>query len=158
MQPQGQEVYLDSNFIVAYFVEQHTSHIDALKLMAKLLIDKNVLCFSPLSLDEAFHKIYEALRSVAPPSPGGYNHAHFFRALENALNILLYHQQMKLRQFENDLQQGAINALDNISTFTLKPRDSFHIAYLQDLNINYIVSKDTAMDRLSSINITRIDF
>ncbi|MDP2649668.1 MAG: type II toxin-antitoxin system VapC family toxin [bacterium] len=158
MSPQKQEVYIDANFIVAYFVFVHTSHAKAAILMAQLLSNNNTLCFSPLSLDEAFNKIYEELKKSAPTSLRGYSHAHFFTELKNALDILLQHRQMRLRQFENNLNQGATNALDNVRDFTMRPRDAFHVAYMQDLNIKYVVSKDTGFDKLSAINIERIDF
>ena len=158
MRPQSQELYLDASFIVAYFVKAHTSHISATKLMAELLINNNILCFSPLSLDEAFNAIYEELKKTAPPSTSGYSHASFFSDLKDALDILLQHQQMKLRQFENDLQEGAKNALENIKNYTMRPRDSFHLAYMQDLRIEYIVSKDRGFDKVEVINIKRVDY
>jgi predicted nucleic acid-binding protein len=157
MVPQHEQVYLDANFIVAYFVEKHENHIEANKLMAQLLIMKNTLYYSPLTVDEALHAIYRNLRKTDKyghyPPP-----ADYYDEFKTVLEKLLAHQQIQFIQFEYNLRQAALNAIDNIRAFTMQPRDAFHTAYLQDLQINYIVSNDDKFDRLKPIKIERLSF
>jgi predicted nucleic acid-binding protein len=157
MIPQNEAVYLDANFIIAYFVSIHEQHIAASKLMASLLVMDNTLCFSPLTIDEALYHIYLNLRES--DRFGAFSPLSDFYSLFKAIvEKLLAFKQVKVVQFDNSVRQGIVNAVENIRAYKFQPRDAFHTAYLQDLGIKYIVSHDGKFDDLKAINIKRIDF
>lgn len=154
--PTNDRVYLDANFLISYLVPYHKENSGAGKLFASLLISGNTLNFSPLSLDETFNGIVIEARKkkkqISLP------HATFYKDLKTAVDFLLNHHQLKLCQFENNPTESCLQAVKNIKDFTLQPRDAFHVAYMQDLGINYIVSGDSKFDRLSQIKIGRIGY
>lgn len=158
--PTNENIYIDANFLIAYFVEDHKDHKNSKKLLAYLLNRNNSLHFSPLTIDElimGIHKIKNQTE-IKKGNKKGYSVSYFYTELKLALGYLLGHAQFKLRQFENDLNNSCLFALENVKEFILRPRDAFHVSYMQDWSINKIISKDSSFDKLKNINIKKIDF
>lgn len=156
----NENIYLDANFLIAYFVDDHEDHINSKKLLAYLLIKQNTLHFSPLTLDElmmGIHKIKNTT-NIKKDNKKAFPVAHFYPELKQAIEYLLNNSQFRLRQFENNLNDSCLLAFENIKKFTLRPRDAFHVTYMQDWGINKIISKDSKFGKLKSGNIERIDF
>lgn len=145
------DVYLDANFLIAYFVPHHPHAKKAGKIFAKLLINKNKLNLTALTLDECFNGIVFTLRNQI--GNNSFPHAKFFDYLKQVLSTLLSNKKITIRQYEKSLQDGSINALHNIKNYTLKPRDAFHLSYMQDLGITYIVSFDSHFDKVRIISV-----
>ena len=158
--PTNDDLYLDANFLIAYFISDHGDHKNSIKLLAYLLIKQDTLHFSPLTLDELMMGVHRELNTAKNKKGNnkGFSVAHFYPELKVALELLLNNSQFKLRQFENNLNNSCILALENVKNFTLRPRDAFHVSYMQDWLINKIISKDSGFDRLKGINIERINF
>src|SRR3989344_1948896 len=140
----NENIYLDANFLIAYFVDNHNDHKNSKKLFALLLINKNSFHFTPLTVDELMMGVHEVKNKaeIKKGSKKGYSVAHFYPELKDALEYLLNNKQFRLRQFENNLTDSCLLALENLKKFNLRPRDSFHVSYMQDFDIKYIVSTD----------------
>lgn len=158
--PTNDNLYLDANFLIAYFVNNHGDHKNSKKLLAYFLIKQDTLNFSPLTLDELMMGIYRELNTIKNKEGKnkGLPITHYYPELKVALELLLNNSQFRLRQFENNLNNSCILALENIKNFTLRPRDAFHVSYMQDWSINKIISRDSDFDKLKGANIERINF
>ncbi len=158
--PSNENIYIDANFLIAYFVDDHEDHINSKKVLAYLLIKQNTLHFSPLTLDELMmgvHEIKNTLK-IKKGSKKGFPVAHFYPELKQAIEYLLNNSQFRLRQFENNINNSCLLGLENVKKFILRPRDAFHVTYMQDWGINKIITKDSKFDKLKSENIERINF
>ena len=149
--PFEENTYIDANFLIAYFVPNHKHAKKAGILFAKLLINKNKFNLTALTLDECFMGIVRELREdnddrSAPP-------AKFFDNLNQVLLTIINNKKFVIRQFEKDINNGCINALQNIKSYVLKPRDAFHLSYMQDLGIKYLISFDGNFEKVRTITV-----
>lgn len=156
MIPVHDNVYLDANFLVAYLVPNHVHHGGAGNIMVDLLTSNNTLYFSPLGLSETLHGII--IEKKKDPLFAGRSTSSFYTEVKNATDILLVFPQLKLKEFENNMNRGCLNAVDYMRDLNLKSHDAFHLAYARDLGINYIVTNDAAFNGITSLGITKIDF
>lgn len=156
MIPKNEKVYIDANFLVAYLVPNHAHHIKAGTTMADLLTEKNVLYFSPLSLSETLQGIINEKRK--DPAFRSNPTSSFYSDVKNATDVLLAFPQLELKQFENYLKLGCANIVEYMRDLNMKSHDALHIAYVKDLNINYLVTSDADFDDISALGIQKIDF
>lgn len=135
-------VYLDANFLIAYFVDNHDDHNASKLLFFNLLQQDCVTYISTLGLDEAWYKIYEVVQKDVPKEkrkPIREFYSDIKQVLEAIRNLP---ENIKVVQFENDLETGVKQAVENIGSFNFHPRDAFHLAYMQDLKLKSIITKD----------------
>jgi predicted nucleic acid-binding protein len=158
MLPNNVEVYLDANFLVAYFVNHHSDHTRSVQLFASLLAQSNLLNLSPLTLDETLHAIKREYDNSTKQSSLKKPHSFYFQELKQVIDYLIASPKVKIRQFENGIADGCQTAVENIKDFDLAPRDAFHAAYMQDWGINYIFTNDDDFEALSNIGINKISF
>ena len=146
------EVYLDANFLVAYLLSPHSDSKKAQKLFAKMLIAKTKCVFSALSIDEAMQGIKKTLESQESSInlKKGKNHRDYIANIRQTVNILTNDATFRVTQF-NDPIKGCNQAVDNIDNYTFRPRDAFHLSYMQDQSITYIVTNDKKFDSVKSI-------
>lgn len=137
-------IYLDANFLVAFFADRHPDKDNSRKLFFNLLKSNSILFISTLTLDETWYKIWEIpyreqkLKKKKWPSI-----KEFYPRIKIIMEeIRKLPDIFKLVQFENDLDQGINNAAENVGAYGLEPRDAFHFAYMQDLNLQIIITKD----------------
>ena len=137
-------IYLDANFLIAFFADKHPDKDSGRKLFFNLLKSNYVLFISPLTLDETWYKIWEIphrekkLKKEKWPSV-----KTFYPKIKVILDELKkLPETFRLIQFENNLEIGINNAAENIGIHGLEPRDAFHLAYMQDLHIETIITKD----------------
>lgn len=157
--PSNVEVYLDSNFLVAYFVSLHGDHIDSVKLFATLLAQSNTLNLSPLIIDETFHSIrneYNYLRDKKKLARKP--HSFFYQQLKQVIDQLISFPSIKIRQFEKSVERGCQEATENIKKYSLAPKDAFSVAYMQEWGVNYIVTNDSNFDSLGKVGINKIPY
>lgn len=157
--PSNTNLYLDSNFLVAYFVPHHSDHHKSVITFANLLSQNNTLHLSPLVIDETLHAIrneYNALRKKNKllPQP----HAFFFNELKGVIDQLIQFSQIKIRQFEGSINNGCSSTVDNIKKYSLAPRDAFHLAYMQDWGVDYIVTNDSNFTSLAKDGISHVSY
>lgn len=156
MIPKNEKVYIDANFLVAYLIPNHVHHIKAGTTMVGLLVARNILYFSPLCLSETLHGIIKEKRkdSAFENNPT----SSFYSDVKNATDVLLAFPQLELRQFENNLKQSCVNAVEYMRDLNMKSHDAFHVAHAKDLEINYVVTNDSSFDGISALGIQKIDF
>lgn len=136
------EIYLDANFLIAYFVGNHTDHNASKVLFFNLLQQDCVTYISTLGLDEAWFKVYEVLQKDIPKDKRK-PIKEFYSEIKQILGeIRKLPQNIKIVQFENDFETGIKQTVENIGSFNFHPRDAFHLAYMQDLNLQTIITKD----------------
>ena len=149
--PNVDKIYLDANFLVAYFVNNHSDHNASKILFFNLLKQNSSLYISTLGLDEAWFKIWEASQ---PNTTNRKPFKDFYSIFKGVLTQLQNLSTMNIIQFENDFHRVVENSIENIGNFSLRPRDAFHLAYMQDLGINQIITKDKKFDHVSGITVT----
>jgi len=137
-------IYLDANFLVAFLADKHTDKDNSRKLFFNLLKSNSVLFISPLTLDEAWYKIWEIpYREKKLKKEKWSSIKTFYPKIKVILDELKkLPETFRLIQFENNLEVGVNNAAENIGVYGLEPRDAFHLAYMQDLHIEIIITKD----------------
>ena len=63
-------------------------------------------------------------------------------------------QNIKIVQFENDFEAGVKQTVENIGSFNFHPRDAFHLAYMQDLRLQAIITKDKkGFDKVPNLQV-----
>lgn len=159
-------IYCDANFLVAYGareVKQLDLKKRAIVLFAKILSSKCKFVASSLTFDETWLGIR---RELGPKSTkknlrfkigifleklglkfinngiSEYSYSEVFNDLNSFTNKLLNHENFSVVQF-NDPKDGVKNALMGLNDFGLKPRDSFHLAYIKDNRITCFVTNDS---------------
>lgn len=156
--PKNTQVYLDANFLTAYLLASHTDAKKAQKFFAEILIAKTKMVFSPLTIDETLNAIVRTLKDqeringILPSK----SHKDYISDLKKAISIITKDQHFLIIQFTNSLTRGCQNAVSHIDAFNLRPRDAFHVSYMEDSKLNYIVSNDKNFDSVSSV--TRLNF
>lgn len=152
--PKSTEVYLDANFLAAYLLAAHSDARRAQKLFAKIRAAKTIMVFSPLSVDEMLHAIYKTLRDQERVNGLLPNKSHkdYINELKTAISILLNDDSFRVTQFANDEAVSCLKAVDNIESYNLKPRDAFHLAYLQDQQIKHIVTNDSNFSSIPGVD------
>lgn len=136
------KIYLDANFLIAYFVDNHDDHNNSKVLFFNLLQQDCVMYISTLCLDEAWYKVYEALQKDVPKDKRK-PIKEFYSEIKQILEAIeKLPQNIKIVQFENDFEAGVKRAVENIGNFNFRPRDAFHLAYMQDLNLQAIITKN----------------
>jgi len=137
-------IYLDANFLIAFFADKHPDKDSSKKLFFNLLKSNSILFISTLTLDETWYKIWEIpYRERKLKKEKWPNIKTFYPKIKVILDELKkLPETFKLIQFENSLDVGITNAAGNIGTHGLEPRDAFHLAYMQDQQIETIITKD----------------
>lgn len=148
------KVYLDSNFLIAYFVDNHDDHDASKRLFFNLLQQNCVTYISTLGLDEAWFKIYEVLQKDIPKEKRK-PIKEFYSEIKQILEaIKKLPQNIKIIQFENDFEVGVKQTVENIGSFNFHPRDAFHLAYMQDLSLQAIITKDKkGFEKVSNLQV-----
>lgn len=159
--PSNQEVYLDANFLIAYLLKNHDDSSGSVALLAALLVSKNKVRITALSLDETFNSLVREKNNQmqaagTPASSTRLPHAAFYTDLKSAITTLLALPDLELIQYQNDIKKGAEKAVDNIKNYKMKPRDAFHLSYMQDRGIKYIATNDKDFDKIPSTVIKRL--
>jgi predicted nucleic acid-binding protein len=97
---------------------------------------------SVLGLDETWYKIWEVLQKDTPKE-NRKSFKEFYSEIKQVLeSIEGLSDDIKIIQFEKSLKTGIRQSVENIGTFDMRPRDAFHLAYMQDCGLTAIVSKD----------------
>src|SRR3989344_4589369 len=144
------KIYLDANFLIAYFVDNHDDHNASKLLFFNLLKQDCVTYISTLGLDEAWFKVYEVLQKDIPKDKRK-PIKEFYPEIKQILKaIRKLPQNIKIVQFENNFEAGVKQTVENIGSFNFHPRDAFHLAYMQDLNLKTIITKDKRSEEHTS--------
>lgn len=133
------KIYLDSNFLVDYFVRKEPELKKRARiLLAKLLKQFDILFYSPLTIDEFWKGIK---MEIAYNKQMSYSNDYIFSQLEVFTKKILAYEKMEAIQFQN-LKNSIKIALFILKEFSLLPRDAFHLAIMRDNDITAMVSRD----------------
>lgn len=136
------KLYLDANFLIAYFADNHDDHDSSKILFFNLLKQDCKMYISVLGLDETWYKIWEVLQKDVPKE-NRKSFKQFYNEIKQILEALEgLSDNIKIIQFEKDLNTGIKQSVENIGNFDMRPRDAFHLAYMQDCDLQAIVTKD----------------
>lgn len=135
--------YLDTNFLVAYFVANHEHNSKSTKKMAEILADGSEIDISSLTMDETWYIIWEHLRT------GSDQFSKFYQDYKNVFLKLKSISECSFIQF-SDLENGISKALENIKEYNLRPRDAFHSAIVEEQGIDCIVTFDTKFNSIKN--------
>ncbi|MBU4099631.1 type II toxin-antitoxin system VapC family toxin, partial [Patescibacteria group bacterium] len=108
--------------------------------------------FSALGVDEMMQAIKKTLQGQenADNLKKGNNYKDYISDIRQAVNLLINDSTFRVTQF-NDPASGCSHAVDNIDNYILRPRDAFHLSYMQDQQIKYIVTNDRNFDKVKTI-------
>jgi len=125
------KVYLDSNILVAYQIENHPFYLKAKKLIEKLIKKQFTFCLSPLALDEYLYIILKYFKARY--------FSDFNQILSSLKNIsLLSPQYVNI----NWSKKTMFEVFLLIKKYRLRPRDAFHLKIIQEEKIDYLASFD----------------
>ena len=142
--PYPKKLYLDANFLIAYFADNHDDHDSSKILFFNLLKQNCKMYISTLGLDESWYKIWEVLQKDTPRDKRK-SFKEFYSEIKQVLNSIEdLSDDIKIIQFEKDLKNGVRQSVENIGTFNMRPRDAFHLSYMQDCGLIAIVTKNKA--------------
>lgn len=181
---EGADIYLDANFLVAYFIPiRNGDRINqkAKIAMAKMLSKNCTLYLSPLVFDEFWNGIKKEagiknirnkvrfyfdkfIRNQTPFSglknrgTDYYGHFELHSQLEKYTNSLRAKSNVEVISYDKPIE-GVKDALNNIKKHQMKPRDSFHLSLLREKNISFILTRDSSFLSLEDEeNIDGINF
>jgi predicted nucleic acid-binding protein len=164
------KVYCDANFLIAYAAKEVKQ--PEIKKRAKFLFGEilasNSICFiSPLTLDECWLGIRKELGPKRVINKFRYNlnqilgkiglrlknygtiefsYKEIFDDLKRFSEEIINHPKFKIIQFKNP-KSGVKRALENLKVFGIKPRDAFHLSYIQEKNIDYLITGDIKLQK-----------
>jgi predicted nucleic acid-binding protein len=140
-------VYLDANFLVDWLVRKEpVLRKRARSLLARLLTQFDMFVISPLVIDEFWKGIKEEIDVNRTHS---YSADFLQRQLESCTTTILNYHKIQVVQFQ-DPRTGITVALGLLQKFSLKPRDAFHIAIMQDHQIVTLVTRDDELVKKAS--------
>lgn len=144
------DIYLDANFIISLNVSGHQFHQPARKFMLQFMKNGDDLFLSTLGVDEIWWVLQKELRKGNAPLQNFHQWFQCFllRDFKNNGGKIIH-----FNRIQND--KGCILAVKYGLRFGLRPRDSFHLAIMQDHGIKNIATFDKDFDGISSINVIR---
>jgi len=149
----SQKVFIDANFLIAYWIPHHEFHNAAKKKMFELIANNSLLFLDWLIIDEVWYKIWHLLKNEFLGE--GKPFKNFFENFKKILDFIEKSSYIQIIQFRNNLIQKCYEALFNVKKYNLRPHDAFHLAIIKDHQISILVTKDS--DFLRESNKTRLE-
>ncbi len=135
----GKKIYFDANFLIYWFISKKPElKKRARVLLAEFLSNKDNLYSSTLAFDEAWWGIRNEYNQQNNVNLSCYDDL-VFDELKKFTDAFL--PKLKLAQFTN-ANNGIMAAMNHIKNFKLRPRDAFHLAIVEDNNIEVLVTGD----------------
>ncbi len=167
----SKDVFLDTNFVISFAVkppksqkDEYTMHLNAKRLMTKLVSRKVNIYISLLILSEMWFVLTRNLYELVQ-GKGTWRYVEdkgtIFEQFSSDLVIytrkLFNIPRLKLIPIK-DHKRIAENALDNIKNYSLYPNDALHISTTQSENISCIVTNDRHFRQIHVPNLMIITF
>ena len=131
-------MYLDANFFIFALLDKTKKGDTARSIQRQIQEGKKPACTSALALDEVMWVLIKNKRR---------------NLLRKAIEGIYSLNNLKIGEVSSMIP---LRALDFIDTYSLKPRDAFHLAVMDELHISEIVSNDSDFDKVKSVR--RINF
>lgn len=161
-------VYPDTNFLISFYIPNHQWFKNATTLLAELTIQKVEIVLSLLTIDEALYQLLK-LKYEDQNGKGSWIknqplktdtqvcarlHSEldlFIKSLWKIPNISLLDQARKSFDIVDDV-------LRNIASYSLGPRDAFHLSILMAEGLDMILTNDNDFDRVLNPAIQVVHF
>ncbi|MGH2563880.1 MAG: type II toxin-antitoxin system VapC family toxin [Ginsengibacter sp.] len=155
MNTNDKKIYLDANFLIFWALPKDNEIKKKVRVhLATFLSTEATLATSCLAIDEAWNgvkKTYNVLNNETKSC----SDEPIFSSLEKFTKELL--NKVLILQFENPIN-GTIKALENIKSFKLKPRDSFHLSLMQDNSFDEIITDDRDFEEIKDSANIKVNF
>lgn len=136
----NKKIYFDANFLIYWFIcKKPELKKRARVLLAEFLKNRNDLYSSTLAFDEIWWGIRNEYNQQNNVELSCYDDL-VFDELKKFTDAFL--PKLKLAQFTN-ANDGTIAAMNHIKSIKLRPRDAFHLAIVEDNNIEILVTGDS---------------
>ena len=132
-------IYLDANFFVFAVVDNTRKGEKAREIQADIISGKLSAFTSVLALDEVMWVLKKN------------NKSHLLR---KTIEDIYATPNIIVREVPS---LTALHALNNIDNFNLRPRDAFHLAIMEYLQIITIVSDDADFDKIKTIKRMKLE-
>lgn len=163
-------VYCDANFLIAYGakeVKQPEIKKRAKFLFGEILASKSICFVSSLTFDECWlgirrelgpkqiidkfrYNLNRILRKIGLRLENygaiEFSYKDIFHDLKQFTEEVSNNPRFKIIQFK-DIKYGVKQALENLKLFGLKPRDAFHLSYIQEKGIKYLITGDRRLQK-----------
>ena len=135
----SKKIYFDANFLIYWFISKKPElKKRARVLFAEFLRNKDNLYSSTLAFDEAWWGIKNEYNQQNNVNLSCCDDM-VFSELKKFTNAIL--PKLKIAQFTN-ANNGIVAAMNHIKNFKSDPRDAFHLAIVEDNNIEVLVTDD----------------
>lgn len=127
--------YLDSNVLIYFKDERSIGFARSRELIEKLTSQHISLCVSPLCLDEFLYEVGKALRKKTPEKD-------FFANLAKSLASILELPDLSIVNPPTNINHH-IEIVSFMKTYSLRPRDAYHLLTIQSNDIDSFATFDT---------------
>lgn len=162
------KVYPDANFLISFYVPKHKWHKKASTLLVELTSQKVEIHLSLLAIDEALFKlltiIYEnqngegAWEQNKPLKSDPEVCRRFHPELDTFVRSLWKLPNLRLIDGPTPAFDIVEDSLKNIASYSLGPRDAFHLAILKAIGLTMILTNDSHFDRVHDLPIYVLHF
>jgi predicted nucleic acid-binding protein len=162
------QVYCDANFLVSFYEPNHQWHKKASTLLIELTSQKVEIQVSVLAIDEALCQIliltYEYKNGTGSwkrnkPLKNDPNVCkQFYPELNTFVRNLWRLPNLRLIEGPTPAFDIVEDSLKNIMSYSLAPRDAFHLAILKAIGLKMILTNDSDFDRVHDLPIHVLHF
>lgn len=154
-------VYVDANFLIYLFYEGHNWQERARSWWFRLIAEGTVLAISNLALDETWFSLVSCLYKKDNPNKQIHPKRLWWAAcvqkyltvLRNCHNFVTTYSRTGRIRLVGTKYETVEKAFNLMSSVPLMPRDAFHVALLQQENIDAILTIDPDFENVSDIKV-----
>lgn len=140
MNTENKKIYLDANFLIYWAIPKDDELRKKVRNhLAFFLANKKTLATSPLAIDEMWYGIRNEYKKQNNKE-ARYADEPLYSILKNFTDQIL--KKTNILQFADPVA-GVNNALNHVKNFNLGPRDSFHLAIMDENSISEIITNDS---------------
>ena len=162
------QVYCDANFLVSFYEPNHQRHKKASALLIELTRQKVEIHLSVLAIDEALYQLliltYEdkngtgSWRRNKPLDNDPNVCKQFYPELDTFVRSLWKLPSLRLIDGPTPAFDIVEDSLRNIASYSLSPRDAFHLAILKAIGVRMILTNDSDFERVHDLPIYVLHF
>jgi len=157
-------VYLDTNFVLAWYLKGHRDFGAASKLLTELTVQKVTIALSTLVVDEAWWRLiiayYErdngqgAWTDDVLKNDSGIP-KRYYPELEKFTVALLRYPRSVVLDAPIAASELVQKSKAHIQRFSLAPRDAFHVSMAQACGIDMIITNDKQFEAVDGLRIMK---
>lgn len=125
-------MYLDANFFIFANFSTDSKGNNARAILRQIIMGKRAITTS-LALDEVMWVLIKNNKKIE---------------LREIIEEIYAIKNLEIKEVSSNIP---LRAIDFMEKYELKPRDAFHVALMENFNVNEIVSDDSDFDRVKVI-------